>query len=271
MHLYDDLKKILARMGSVLAAFSGGADSALLLAAAAEALGKENVLAVTADSPIRFPEEKGRAREIAAGLGVEHLLISSDELQDQQVAFNSSQRCYHCKRRLFSRLLGIAEERGMAFVAEGSNLDDAGLYRPGRKAVKELGIRSPLEEARLTKKDVRDISKKIGLPTWNAPSRSCLLTRFPYGSKIGLEALEKVRRAESFIAGLGFSQVRARVDSDRVRLEVSPDEVPLLRKADIFSKIEGELRRLGYGDIEIAPEGYREDVFDGGKAWTEKG
>jgi uncharacterized protein len=267
---YENLKNILKEMGSVVVASSGGADSTLLLAAAADVLG-EKVLAVTAESPIRFPEEIARARKMASDLKVEHIVIRSDELEDEQVLNNSPERCYFCKRRIFSKLLEVARERGMAFVADGSNLDDSGAFRPGRRAVEELGVRSPLEEAGLTKEEIRAISKKLGLRTWNAASQSCLLTRFPYNSKIELAGLEKVLAAEAFIRGLGFDEVRARVHEDRVRIEVSPEEVPLLENAGTISCVSEELERLGYGHVEVDPEGYRTGSMDRNMAWTKNG
>jgi len=257
-------------MGSVLIAFSGGSDSTFLLKAASDVL-KNRAMAVTADSRARPKRDLDRARKLAAALDVKHIIIRSRELEEEQVANNSKQRCYFCKKYLFGRLLELARENGIGFVADGSNMDDLDRYRPGRKALEELGIRSPLMEAGLRKSDIREFSKEMGLETWNAPSQSCFLTRFPYDKKIDLQELEKVQEAETFISDLGFRQVRVRVLGEEARVEVSSEQVPRLTGAKMTRMITDKLKSLGYMQTTMDIEGYRTGSMDKEIAWTEKG
>lgn len=266
---YSRLKNILSEMSSVLVAFSGGVDSTLLLKAASDVLG-EGVVAITAESPTRPRREIDRAKETASAFGVRHIIIESDELKDDGILNNTVERCYLCKKRIFSRLLEIAGENGIAFVAEGSNMDDLNQFRPGKKALEELEIRSPLREAGLAKNDVRGISEELGLENWNAPSQSCFLTRFPYNTKVDVQELEKVQRAEEFLSELGFREVRVRVPGDSVRIEVSREQTGLLADPGISRLIRYRLRGLGYPLAVFDPEGYRSGSMDEGMIWTKK-
>ena len=251
------LREIFLSMKKAVVAYSGGVDSTLLLRVAIETLGAENVLAVTALSPL-YPERECReAVAMAERLGVRHRLMESNELEIPGFSKNPPDRCYHCKRKLFEEMTDLAKEEGFSFVVEGSTLDDTKDYRPGRRAVLELGIRSPLMEARLTKEDVRELSRQLGLKTWDKPSFACLASRFPYGEEITSEALKKVDEAEAFLFGLGFKQVRVRHYQSLARIELLPNEMSRLMEDAMRHKVVNRLKEIGYRYVTLDLQGFR--------------
>ncbi len=252
---YHDLKEIIAELDSAAVAFSGGVDSTLLLKVTADIL-TEGVIAVTSKSETYPQEQQEKAQEIAAEIGVEQVLIYTEELASENFAQNSPDRCYHCKKELFNEVKEVAQKRNITTVLDGSNYDDIDDYRPGLKALKELSIRSPLLEAKLNKKDIRKLSKKLKLPTWDKASFACLSSRFPYGDKITSEKLLRVDAAEKFLRDFAFKQLRVRHhDNDTARIEVLPEdmEIFLTKREEIVAK----LKELGYTYITLDLEGYR--------------
>jgi uncharacterized protein len=249
-----ELEEILAPYGSALVAFSGGVDSSLALAVAARALPRHKVLAVTSNNETYLPSELELARTFARSLGVEHLVVNTRELDDPNYASNPTNRCYFCKSTLYSDLAKLAEEKGYACLVDGANKDDEGDYRPGRKAARELGVVSVLSEAGMSKSEVRGLAKYLDLPTWDKPALACLSSRFPYGQEITPEKLSQVARAEEFLRGEGFSQVRVRHHGEIARLEVGPDE--LERAFALRDKISAELLDAGFLYVTLDLAGY---------------
>jgi uncharacterized protein len=252
---YAALVQELKKYSSLIVAFSGGVDSALLLFAAKQALGREKVLAITAQSP-SFPErELQEAKEFCRNFGIPQQIIHTDELETINREGNSRDRCYFCKHSLFSRLKTLAVKEGFAAIAEGSNLDDESDYRPGARAIQELGIRSPLKETGFYKAEIRVISKELALPTWDKPAFACLTSRFPYHVMITPEALRMIEQAEAYLKKIGFRLCRVRHYGLKARIEVDREKVQ--EALNQGEAIISYLKSLGYADVEIDPQGYR--------------
>ncbi len=251
------LKEIFRSMERVVVAYSGGVDSTLLLKAARETLGEQNIVAVTALSPLYPDRELAGAKRVAQEMGINHILIESNELEIEGFSKNPLNRCYLCKRELFEEIQNLARKEAISFVVEGSTLDDEKDHRPGRRAIQELGIRSPLQEARFTKEDVRELSRTLGLPTWDKPSFACLASRFPYGEEITPEGLRMVDEAENFLFSLGFKQVRVRHYQSLARIEVYPEEMSRLMGGALREKVVTYLKKIGYRYVTLDLQGFR--------------
>jgi len=253
---HEKLKGILSRTGGVLVAYSGGVDSTLLLKVAMDVLG-DRALAVTASSETYPMHEVDDAICLANEMGARLRTIHTEELDNAEFAGNPPERCFYCKQELFGKLIAIAQEEGLPVVADGSNVDDEGDFRPGTKAAAQLGVRHPLREAGLTKADVRELSRDLGLPTWDKPSFACLASRFPYGDSITREGLKQVAAAEQVLRDLGFRQLRVRHHGETARIEVGVQDLAEAVEPAKRDRIVSEFRKLGYLYVTLDLEGYR--------------
>lgn len=250
------LKEIIADTGGMLVAFSGGVDSTLLTKVAFDVLG-ERALAVTVRSKIHPSFEEREAAEIAEAIGIRYLVLDADPLEVEGFAANPPERCYICKKAILSALLDIARKEGLPAVAEGSNASDVGDFRPGMKAVAELGVLSPLKDVDLTKDEIREISRGLGLATWDKPSYACLASRIPYGHEITGEKLRAVDAAEDYLRGKGYRVLRVRHHGDVARIELAPDEMKRFAAEEDFDEVSRAFRGFGFRYAALDLEGYR--------------
>ena len=253
---WDHLRSLLSEMRTVLLAYSGGVDSSVLLRAAAEILG-QNLIAVTAVSETYPAEELHLAKQFTASLGVRHRILQTEELSNDEFSRNAEDRCYHCKHELFGKLRQIAESEGIPWILDGSNTDDQRDYRPGRRAAGEFSVRSPLAETGLSKKEIRDIARRLNLPMWDKPSLACLSSRIPYGTRITPDLVKNIQAAEDVVRSLGIRQVRVRHHGDTARIEVDREDLIRLVSEDARRVIVDSFKALGYAYVCLDLEGYR--------------
>ncbi len=251
------LQALLRGYGRVALGFSGGVDSTLLLRAALDVLGPGNVLAAIADTPSLPRKEFAEALRLAEAMGAECVVIHPDELNDPDYVANPEDRCYFCKKHLFGGIAKAAEERGGAQVLDGSNVDDTGDFRPGRRAAGELGVKSPLMEAGLTKAEVRALSRNAGLPTADKPAMACLASRIPYGTPVTVGVLAQVERAEEVLRAAGFAQCRVRHHGEVARIEVPVADMPRLLDGSVRGPVTRDIQAAGYRYVTLDLQGYR--------------
>ena len=250
------LYKALADLPSLIVAYSGGVDSAYLAYAATRVLG-DSAICITADSASYPERHREMALRLAREFGFRHDIIRTDEMSRPEYRANPANRCYYCKQELYTHLADIARERGVPVIADGSNADDRGDYRPGRQAAREFGVVSPLDAAGLTKDEIRELSRRAGLPTWDEPASACLSSRIPYFSEVSEEKLRTIERAEVILRDLGFRICRVRHHDTIARLELGRDEIARALEPGMAETIDRELRALGYAHVTVDLRGYR--------------
>lgn len=261
----DELRQTIEGLGSVVVAFSAGVDSTLVLSVAHDALGGRT-LAATGLSDTYPEEEMAEAKALAAEIGVEHVMLRTEELTDPRYAMNSHQRCFFCKNELYGKMRELANERGIEHIIDGTNADDLGDHRPGLRAARQLGVRSPLQEVGMTKAEIREISSELGLRTWDKPAFACLSSRFPYGTPITVEKLKQVADAERAMRQLGFRGFRVRHHDEIARLEVDPAD--FARVIELHEQIVEQLRAAGYRFVTLDLRGYRSGSLNEGLSLT---
>ena len=260
-HKVGQLQAMLAGLDKVVVCFSGGVDSAYLLAEAVGVLG-EQATALTAVSPSLAPEEGADARRLASEIGARHILVETFELDDPRYAANPANRCYFCKHEVYGRAVAEARKLGAAQVLDGFNRDDRADWRPGRQAARELGVRSPLDETGFTKADIREAARRLDLPVWDKPALACLSSRFPYGTAVTPARLTRVAACERVLRGHGFRVCRVRYFGQQARIEVAPEEVARLREPALLADVTARFRTAGFDDVEIDPDGYRQGALN---------